>query len=66
MIAAGHRLQIGGTSMIGQATLTRQPRIALDVGAEPVRFSNPNLPLTRSELALPIIGREKVLGALTI
>jgi GAF domain-containing protein len=66
MIAAGHRLPVGGTSMIGQATLTRQSRIALDVGAESVRFSNPNLPLTRSEVALPIIGREKVLGAFTI
>jgi GAF domain-containing protein len=66
MIAAGHRLPVGGTSMIGQATSTRQPRIALDVGSEPARFNNPNLPLTRSELALPIIGREKVLGALSI
>jgi GAF domain-containing protein len=66
MIAAGHRLPVGGTSMIGQAAITRQPRIALDVGAESIRFSNPNLPLTRSELALPIIGREEVLGALTI
>ena len=66
MIAAGHRLPVGGTSMIGQATSTHQPRIALDVGSEPARFNNPNLPLTRSELALPIIGREKVLGALTI
>jgi len=66
MIAAGHRLPVGGTSMIGQATATRQPRIALDVGSESVRFNNPNLPLTRSELALPIVGRAKVLGAFTI
>ena len=66
MIAAGHRLPVGGTSMIGQATVTRQPRIALDVGSEPAHFNNPNLPLTRSELALPIIGRAQVLGALTI
>jgi GAF domain-containing protein len=66
MITAGHRLPVGGTSMIGQATVTRQPRIALDVGSESVRFNNPNLPLTRSELALPIIGRDNVLGAFTI
>ncbi len=66
MLAAGHRLPVGGTSMIGQATATRQPRVALDVGSEAVRFNNPNLPLTRSELALPIVGRGKVLGAFTI
>jgi GAF domain-containing protein len=66
MIAAHHRLPVGGTSMIGQATLTRQPQVALDVGSEAVRFNNPNLPLTRSELALPIVGRGRVLGAFTI
>lgn len=66
MIAAGHQLQVGGTSMIGWCIANRQPRIALDVGKEPVRFNNPNLPETRSELALPILSRGEALGALTI
>ena len=52
--------------MIGWSTAHRQARIALDVGQEAVRFSNPNLPETRSELALPIITQDRVLGALTI
>jgi GAF domain-containing protein len=38
----------------------------LDVGEEAVRFENPHLPLTRSELALPLISRGVVLGALSI
>ena len=42
------------------------PRIALDVGEEAVRFSNPILPETRSELALPIITQDTAVGALTI
>jgi hypothetical protein len=46
MIAEGHRLQVGGSSMIGWATAARQARIALDVGTEAVRFNNPHLPLT--------------------
>ncbi|MDD1749158.1 MAG: GAF domain-containing protein [Methanothrix sp.] len=66
MIAAGHRLQVGGTSMIGWCIASRQPRIALDVGSEAVRFNNPNLPETRSELALPILSRGESLGAFTI
>lgn len=66
MVAAGHRLSVGGTSMIGWATSNRMARIALDVGEEGVRFSNPLLPDTRSELALPILNREKAVGALTI
>lgn len=55
MLAAGHRLQVGGDSMIGWACENKQPKIALDVGVEAVRFNNPHLPLTRSELALPIL-----------
>lgn len=66
MLAAGHRLQIGGRSMIGAAILNQQARIALDVGEEAVRFSNPHLPETHSEMALPLISRGGVIGALTI
>jgi GAF domain-containing protein/HAMP domain-containing protein len=40
----GHRLEIGGQSMVGWAAAHRRARIALDVGAEPVRFANPLLP----------------------
>ncbi len=66
MLQAGHRLAVGGTSMIGWSIANRQPRIALDVGEDAVRFDNPYLPLTRSELALPLISRGEVLGAMTI
>lgn len=56
MVAEGHRLIIGGASMIGWAIAHGQARIALDVGKEAARFNNPYLPKTRSELALPILG----------
>jgi transcriptional regulator with GAF, ATPase, and Fis domain len=45
---------------------TGQARIALDVGEEAVRFDNPLLPLSRSEMALPLISRGQVIGAMTI
>jgi GAF domain-containing protein len=66
MIAERHRLQVGGDSMIGWATANRQARIALDVGKEAVRFDNPHLPLTRSELALPILSQHALIGAMSI
>jgi GAF domain-containing protein len=66
MVSEGHKLAVGGGSMIGWATANKKARIALDVGKDAVRFSNPQLPLTRSELALPLIVGERVLGALTI
>jgi GAF domain-containing protein len=62
----GHKLEIGGQSMVGTATLTRQPRIALDVGVEAVRFANPFLPDTRSEIALPLVVGNHVIGALDV
>ena len=61
-----YRLEVGGESMIGQCIATGQPRVALDVGQEAVRFSNPLLPETRSELALPLVSRGEAIGALTV
>ena len=66
MLAEHHQLSVGGSSMIGWTISNRKARIALDVGSEAVRFNNPNLPMTRSEIALPIIARENVLGAMSI
>ncbi len=66
MLLRGHKLEVGGASMIGQCVARGEARIALDVGEEAVRFDNPLLPDTRSELALPLISRGRVIGALTI
>lgn len=66
MIAEGHKLAVGGNSMIGACIQNRQGRIALDVGAEAVFFENPHLPDTRSEMALPLIVAGEPIGALTV
>ena len=65
MLAGGHKLKIGDGSMIGWAVEHARPRISLDVGQDAVHFNNPYLPLTRSELALPLISRGRCFGALT-
>ncbi len=66
MLSEGHRLQVGGDSMIGQCVARSKARIALDVGEEAVRFDNPWLPETRSELALPLRSRGRVVGAMSV
>jgi len=66
MLRRGHKLQVGGASMIGWCVAQGRARIALDVGQEPVRFDNPLLPDTHSEMALPLISRGQVIGAMTI
>ncbi len=66
MLAEKHQLKVGGNSMIGASVGMRQARIALDVGEEAIFFSNPHLPNTRSEMALPLIVHDDVLGAVTV
>jgi GAF domain-containing protein len=66
MLERGHQLEVGGTSMVGWVCANRKARIALDVGEEPVRFANPLLPFTRSEMALPLRVGDRVIGALDI
>jgi len=66
MMAQGHKLEVGGGSMIGRCVARGEARIALDVGAEAVRFDNPLLPETRSEMALPMRSRGRVIGAMTV
>jgi GAF domain-containing protein len=61
-----HQLEIKGQSMVGAVMTSRQARIALDVGNEAVRFANPLLPETRSEIALPLIAAGRMLGALDV
>jgi nitrate/nitrite-specific signal transduction histidine kinase len=65
MLEKGHRIKIG-EGMIGWCVVNSQARIALDSGLDAVRFDNPDTPKTRSEGALPLRSREKVLGAITV
>lgn len=61
-----HRLAVAGNSMVGFAITNRKARIALDVGEESIRFDNPLLPETRSEIALPLIVGDHIIGALDV
>lgn len=66
MLARKHRLAVGQTGIVGYVTSTGNPRIALDTGADAIYFDNPDLPDTRSEMALPLrVGRITV-GALDV
>lgn len=65
MLARSHRLQLG-TGVVGYAAQTGLPRIALDVGADAVFFNNPDLPETRSEVALPMKSRGETMGILDV
>ncbi|MGC1374949.1 MAG: response regulator [Anaerolineales bacterium] len=65
MLASAHKLEVNGDSMIGWCVTHKEARIAQDAGKEAVRFNNPLLPDTRSELALPLVSQGQVIGAMT-
>jgi GAF domain-containing protein len=66
MIESGHSLTVGIQGIVGYVAAQKKPRIALDVGEDAIFFNNPDLPMTRSEVALPLLIRNRVLGVLDI
>lgn len=67
MLARDHKLKIGQTGIVGYVAGTGLPRIALDTGADAIYFNNPDLPETRSELALPLLRKgNEVIGVLDV
>jgi GAF domain-containing protein/HAMP domain-containing protein len=66
MLARGHRLAVGQQGIVGAAAYQNRPRIAMDVGADKTFIKNPDLPMTRSEAAVPLTVHGKVIGVLDI
>jgi GAF domain-containing protein/HAMP domain-containing protein len=66
MLQRLHKLAVGSEGIVGTVTSTGQPRVALDVGVDAVYFNNPDLPLTRSEVAVPLRIGGEIIGALDV
>lgn len=66
MLARGHRLKVGEKGLVGFVAGTGKARVALDTGADAVFFNNPDLPETRSEIALPLHAGDRVIGVLDV
>ena len=66
MLERKHRLRVGEEGIVGYAAAAGKPRIAMDVGADAVYFNNPDMPDTHSEMALPLISKNIIVGALDV
>lgn len=66
LVEKGYSLRVGGPGIVGYVSAQKKPRVALDVGTDAVFFNNPDLPMTRSEVALPLLIRDRLLGVLDI
>ncbi|HXD08920.1 MAG TPA: GAF domain-containing protein, partial [Anaerolineales bacterium] len=61
-----HRLELNGKSMVAASIREKSPRISQNTPDEKQRMENPLLPYTRSEIALPLIAGDRVIGALNV
>jgi len=66
MIAQGHRLRVSHTSVVGFVANSGEPRFVHDTKEDPYHFHNPLLPQTKSELAIPLIISQKIIGVLDV
>ncbi|HJS29416.1 MAG TPA: GAF domain-containing protein [Anaerolineales bacterium] len=66
MLEKGHKLRVGQLGIVGYVASSGLPRLAHDVGDDAVYFDNPDLPRTRSELAVPLKIQTKVVGVLDV
>jgi signal transduction histidine kinase/CheY-like chemotaxis protein len=66
MLRRGHRLKVGGDSMVGWSVANGVPRIALDVGEKAISFDTPLSTDVHSEMVMPLIAHGKVIGAMAL
>lgn len=66
MLARRQSLKIGQIGIVGHVASSGNPRIALDVEEDAAFKDDPDLPETRSELALPLKNAGQIIGVLDV
>jgi len=61
-----HRLEVAGKSLVGSAIREKSPRVVQFESDNKRREDNPLLPYAKSELAIPLMVGDRVLGALNV
>jgi GAF domain-containing protein len=66
MMAENYHVAVNEQSLLGTVTAKHELRVAVDVGPNAVSFVSSPFPRTRSELALPLIAGNRLIGALDL
>jgi signal transduction histidine kinase len=59
-------LQVGQQAIVGSAAVSGEPLLAPDVSQEPRYYPVPGIPETRSELAVPMRTKDRVIGVVDV
>ncbi|MBE2223121.1 MAG: PAS domain-containing protein [Anaerolineae bacterium] len=62
----GHKLKVNNQSLVGKCIDSGEAVIAQDVAKESAHTAHELLPLTRSEMVIPLVSRGETIGALTV
>jgi len=66
LLEMDYKLELAETSAVGWCIVHQQPHVALDIAENTVQLDALSMPNTRSEIALPLRSRGRVLGALSV
>lgn len=66
LMERNHRLAVGSRSVIGEVTSTGEAVVINDILQDPTHRPNALLPETRSEMALPLVAGNRIIGALDV
>jgi len=65
LLSNSHKIR-RGKGLVGRAAATKSTVLVTDTSKDPAWLPNPLLPETRSEISVPILGGEEVLGVLDV
>jgi PAS domain S-box-containing protein len=66
LLQQGHNIPLDQDALVTRCINTGEPVLAVDVSSDPFWLPNPLLPDTQSELVVPLIVNEEIIGALDI
>jgi len=66
MLSRQHKLRLKEEGIVGHVISNGAQRVIADVNEDQVHFKNPSLPLTRSEMAVPLRFGSEIIGAIDV